>query len=126
MERRYRALRVALVVFGVSAVGLCFLSFFVPLWMWEPHNVEDEQMLWIIYLVLGVFLILAARDPLKHLSLIWFTVWSSVAHGGLMAAQAISSPEHYRHLLRDVPLLFLVAIVLGALTPRASMASTKR
>jgi len=40
-----------------------------------------------IYATLGVFLILTARDPLAHLSLIWFTVWSSVVHSGIMAVR---------------------------------------
>jgi hypothetical protein len=47
-----------------------------------------------IYATLGVFLFLAAKNPLEHLSLIWFTVWSSVVHGGIMGVQALVSPEH--------------------------------
>ena len=50
--------------------------------------------------------------------LIWFTVWSSVVHGGIMAAQSLENPEHIGHLWGDVSALFLVAIVLGVLTPR--------
>ena len=73
-----------------------------------------------IYATLGVFLIRAARDPLSNLSLIWFTVWSSVVHGGIMALQSLSAPEHHGHLVGDVPALFLVAIVLGVLTQRAT------
>jgi hypothetical protein len=71
-----------------------------------------------IYATLGVFLILASRDPLKHLSLIWFTVVSSLVHGGIMAIQSVLNPEHAGHLFGDVPALLLVAIVLAILTPR--------
>ena len=71
-----------------------------------------------IYATLGVFLIWASRDPEAHLSLIWFTVWSSVVHGGIMGVQAIVDPTERGHLLGDVPALFFVAIVLALLTPR--------
>lgn len=55
---------------------------------------------------------------LSHLSLIWFTVWSSVAHGGIMAVQAIVDPAERGHFSGDVAGLLLIAIVLGLLTPR--------
>lgn len=73
-----------------------------------------------IYATLGVFLILASRDPLQNRSLIWFTVWSSVVHGLIMCIQALSDSMEHMHLLGDVPALFLVAIVLAALMPRKS------
>jgi len=74
-----------------------------------------------VYATLGVFLILAARDPLAHRSLIWFTVWSSVVHGCIMAVQALA-PNSHGHLVGDVPALFIIAIVLALLTPRESRA----
>jgi len=43
-----------------------------------------------IYATLGVFLIMAVKDPMANESLIWFTVWSSFVHGGIMAVQAPS------------------------------------
>jgi hypothetical protein len=76
-------------------------------------------MIFGIYATLGVFLLLAARDPLRNASLIWFTVWSSVVHAGIMAAQAIAYPEHRGHLMGDVPALLIVAIVLAVLMPPA-------
>ena len=67
-----------------------------------------------VYATLGVFLLIASRNPQAHRSLIWFTVWSSVVHGGIMAVQSMPA-AHHGHLLGDVPALFLVAIVLGGL-----------
>ncbi len=61
---------------------------------------------------------LAVRDPLRHRSLIWFMVWSSVAHGGLMAWQSLSDPAEHAHMLGDVPALFVGALALGLLMPR--------
>lgn len=67
--------------------------------------------------MLGVFLLRVARDPLRHRSLIWFMVWSSVAHGALMAWQTMTDPAELGHLLGDVPALFVGAFVLGLLMP---------
>jgi len=75
-----------------------------------------------VYATLGVFLLLASRNPLAHLSLIWFTVWSSVVHAGIMGAQALANPDQRAHLWGDVPALFLVAAVLALLAPRGAAA----
>ena len=71
---------------------------------------------------LGGFLILAARNPLENLSLIWFTVWSSVVHAAIMLAQSFEGPQNHGHLLGDVPALIFVAVLLGVLTPRGAEA----
>lgn len=71
-----------------------------------------------VYATLGVFLILAARNPLQNLSLIWFTVWSSIVHGAIMGIQSVIYPEHMDHLFGDVPALLLIAVILIILTPK--------
>ena len=55
-----------------------------------------------------------------HLSLIWFTVWSSVVHGGIMAAQSLANPAQIGRLWGDVLALLVVAGVLALLTPRGA------
>lgn len=74
-----------------------------------------------IYATLGVFLIIAAQNPLEHLSLVWFTVWSSIVHGGIMAVQSLVYPQQRGHLLGDVPMLLIAAAVLALLTPRGKI-----
>jgi hypothetical protein len=64
-------------------------------------------------------LILAARDPLANLSLIWFTTWSTAVHGGVTAVQAVTQPEQMGHLIGDGPALFIVGVALAILTPRS-------
>jgi len=83
-------------------------------------------MILAIYATLGVFLILASRDPLAHRSLIWFTVWSSVVHGAVMAVQAVMNTQHIGHLWGDVAALFAVAGVLAYLIPSADGAAMQR
>jgi hypothetical protein len=76
-----------------------------------------------IYAVLGAFLIAAARNPSEHRSLISFTVWSSVVHAGIMAAQATYDGHEIGHLIGDVPALLLVAIVLWYLSSARQQAA---
>jgi hypothetical protein len=113
------ALRIALIVFGVAFLLVYPLMIVWPSgWAWQPGQYEYEQMIVGIYATLGIFLLRASRRPEAHLSLIWFTVWSSVVHGGIMAAQVVVDPAERGHLAGDVAALFLVAVVLGVLTPR--------
>ena len=118
---RLKLLRIALIVFGlIFLVGVYPLTIVWPEgWAWH-HGGQSMylQMILGIYATLGIFLLLASRDPLAYWSLIWFTIWSSVVHGGIMAAQAIAYPEHLGHLWGDVPALLIVAGVLAFLMPR--------
>jgi uncharacterized protein DUF6632 len=109
----------------LTIIGLIFVFGAYPLtvvwpsgWIWHPHQPTYLHMILAVYAVLGIFLLLAARNPRQHLSLIWFTVWSSVAHAAVMAVHAFTDPGELGHLTGDVPALFLVAILLALVTPR--------
>jgi uncharacterized protein DUF6632 len=118
---RRRSLQIALVVAGLAALLLYPLMRLWPSgWAWSPGQHEYELMMSGIYATLGVFLLMAARNPEAHTSLIWFTVWSSVVHGAIMAVLAFVDPTEHGHLIADVPALFLVAAALAFLTPRPS------
>jgi hypothetical protein len=120
---REKRLRIALVAFGITFMLVYPLMVVWPSgWTWQPNQHEYEQMMVGIYATLGVFLLRASRNPTAHLSLIWFTVWSSVVHGGIMAVQAVVDSAERGHLPGDVAALFLVAIVLSVLTPRGVLA----
>ena len=116
--------RVHLLRYALIFVGLLFTAIVYPFIMsWWPsagHMELDqtEQMLLSVYATLGIFLLLAARKPLQNRSLIWFTVWSSVAHAGVMTVQAIHAPGERAHLLGGSGGLLIVAILLAVLTPR--------
>lgn len=122
-ETKLSYLKIALVVFGlifIFGVPAMMMWIWPEGWGWMPSQHEYEQMIMGVYATLGVFLILAAKNPLDHLSLIWFTVWSSIVHGGIMLVQAIVDETEHANLMGDIPALFLVAIVLWILTPRRS------
>lgn len=122
---RIKYLRVALVVVGlVFIVGVYPLTFLWPSgWAWHAGQSDYLQMILGIYATLGVFLLIASRNPQAHRSLIWFTVWSSVVHGGIMGLQSLANREHIGHLAGDVPALLIVAAVLAFLMPRSAGAS---
>jgi hypothetical protein len=122
---RLRYLRVALVVVGLTfIVGVypLMMSLWPSGWRWQPNQPEYEQMILGVYATLGVFLLIASRNPLRHRSLIWFTAWSSLVHAGIMAVQAINNPAEHGHLMGDVPALAFVAVILAILTPRGVVA----
>jgi hypothetical protein len=116
-----------LVVFGlIFLVGVypLMMAWWPAGWRWQPNQPDYEQMILGVYATLGIFLIIAARNPLQNRSLIWFTVWSSLVHGGIMAVQAMRAPAEHGHLLGDVPALVLVAVVLAILMPRGNAAES--
>lgn len=117
---RMKYLKIALFVVGVIfAFAIYPLTILWPSgWSWNSGQSEYLQMILGIYFTLGVFLMMASRNPLAHRSLIWFTVWSSLVHGGIMGIQAIVYPNQLGHLSGDVPALLIVALVLAFLMPR--------
>ena len=113
-------LRPVLRVFGLIFIfGIPLLNRIWPSgWAWTPEQPAYLQMIWGIYATLGVFLLLAARDPARNKSLIWFTVWSSIVHGAVMAVHSVTDPGQLGHLSGDVAALFLTAVVLAVLARR--------
>src|SRR5437016_3653028 len=102
---RERALKVVLVL-----VGLLFLALIYPLTMFFSSEAALAMML-SLYVTLGVFLLIAARNPSANRSLIAFTAWSSFAHAAVMTVQA------YRNVIARGELLGVAALIVigGAL-----------
>ncbi|QNP45748.1 hypothetical protein H9L14_14765 [Sphingomonas sediminicola] len=124
-----RLLSWALIAFGAIFCLVYPLAMVWPSgWAWhEGSPATNDYFLMIvgIYATLGVFLMRAARDPAANASLIWFTVWSSVVHAGVMAYEAMRTPMQGGHLFGDVPALLLVALVLGLLMSRTDQAGSR-
>lgn len=120
-------LRIALIVFGLTfTLGIYPLSIVWPSgWAWGHGHSHYLMMIVGVYSTLGVFLILASRNPDANRSIIWFTVWSSVVHGTIMGVQSFNDAGERGHLLGDVPALFLIAIILAALMPRTASAASR-
>jgi peptidoglycan/LPS O-acetylase OafA/YrhL len=116
--RRRLVLRFVLIASGLGFLMTYPLMRLWPAaWTWQPAHADYEVMIAVIYAVLGAFVIRAAANPDEHVSLIWFVIWSSLIHGGLMAVMAAADPGETSHFLGDVPALAIVAVALASLVP---------
>jgi hypothetical protein len=113
--RGERTLKVVLVL-----VGALFVAAVYPLviFLWQANPSEaDLPMMLSVYVTLGVFVLLAARNPSANRSLIAFTAWSSLAHAGVMAVQSFQMASERVHLLLGVALFAIIGTALIVLAP---------
>jgi hypothetical protein len=112
---RERALKVVLVL-----VGLLFSAGVYPvtdsLWHANQSMYTDDMML-SLYVALGIFLLIAVRNPSANRSLIAFTAWSSFAHAAVMAVMAFQKADERGHLLGGVALFGIIGVALIVLAP---------
>ena len=107
---RERALKAVLVV-----VGLLFVATAYPLVALRLD--EALQMMLSVYVTLGIFLLLAARNPSGYRSVIAFAAWSSVAHAAVMVVQAVYDVPERVHFLVGVVAMVIIGVALIALSP---------
>ena len=107
---RKRVLKIAL-----ALVGLLFIALIYPLVMMLRQEPALSMML-SLYVTLGIFLLLAVRDPSSHRSLIAFAAWSSFAHAAVMGFQALRHMIARKELL-GVAVFIVIGVVLIALAP---------
>jgi hypothetical protein len=124
-----KILSYSLIVFGLAFCLIYPLSMVWPSgWAWHegtPASSDYFMMIVGVYVTLGVFMILASRDPGANISLIRFVIWSSIVHALVMAWEATRNPMMAGHLYGDVPALLLIAVVLGYLTTNRSATPTR-
>lgn len=107
---RERALKVVLVF-----VGLLFSALVYPSTIFLRQEPALAMML-SVYVTLGIFLLLAARNPSANRSLIAFTAWSSFVHAAVMGVQAFQNMVARTELVGVVALVIIGATLI-ALTP---------
>ncbi len=107
---RERALKIVLVV-----VGLLFIAGVIPLAMFFSR-MPEVPMIMSIYVTLGIFLLLAVRDPVANRSLIAFAGWANLAHAGVMAVQEYRNVIERRELA-GVVVFAIVGVVLVVMAP---------
>lgn len=121
---RERALKILL-----ALVGLFFSAGIYPLITSMMHPKQSDypdQMMLAIYITLGVFLLLAIRNPAANRSLIAFTGWSSLAHATVMAVQSIQLGNERTELppLGVVGIICVILLVLAPTRQARQLAST--
>jgi hypothetical protein len=107
---RERALKIAL-----ALIGVLFLALAYPMALFIRQEPALSMML-SLYVTLGIFLLLAIRNPYANRSLIAFTAWSSFAHAALMGSQAFLNMIARGELI-GVAVLIVIGIALIALAP---------
>ena len=99
----------------LALVGLIFLGLGYPLILFMRRG-PGTSMMFSLYVTLGVFLLLAIRNPLANRSLIAFTAWSSFAHAAVMGTQALRNMVS-RDELGGVAMLVVIGVAFIALAP---------
>jgi hypothetical protein len=108
--RRERTLKVVLVL-----VGLLFIAMVYPLMLFLKQEPALAMMM-SLYFTLGMFLIMAARNPFANRSLIAFTAWSSFAHAAVMSFQAFRNLIAHGELIGSA-VLVIIGVALIVLAP---------
>jgi hypothetical protein len=102
-------------------VGLFFCAGIYPIatTVWHPGPSDDpgDMMMLSLYFALGIFLLLAARRPAEHRSLIAFAGWSSFAHAAVMSTLGIHMPSERAGFWIGSGVLVVIGVVLLGLLP---------
>jgi hypothetical protein len=123
---RERALKVVLVLVGLLFAAATYPTVIMVRSVLQPHDenalpivikTADEAMTLSLYAMLGVCLLLAARNPFAHRSVIAFAAWSSFAHGSVMAVIAIQVPTARAEWLIAAVVLSIIGALLIVLAP---------
>jgi len=118
---RERAFKTVLVL-----VGLLFSAAIIPVisGLRDPaHSDTGDTMMMGLYTALGIFLLLAVRNPSAHRSLIGFAAWSSFAHALVMSALGFEIVSERTGFLVGSAVLVLIGVALILLPPKRSSGS---
>jgi hypothetical protein len=78
--------------------------------LWDDITGHVGPMIFIIYIVWGIYFFKAAKDPDRYQSFLDFTMWANLAHGLIMVPMAIQNPTYHLRFLTDIPFILLIAI----------------
>jgi drug/metabolite transporter superfamily protein YnfA len=113
---RERALKIVLVL-----IGLLFMAAVYPLFLFWRQQPPLAMML-SLYVPMGLFLLLAARNPSEHRSLMLYAAWANIAHAAVMGVQEANKVIARRELV-GVAVFLLIGIALLVLAPKKEPAA---
>ena len=118
--KRKRLTQIVLVIvglFNVSLIYFLYLDLLHSSWLLEQKN-EVEPMFLSFFIPVGIFLLMAARRPSEHRSMIALAAWWNISHGVVMAIQTVEARIHSVHRnFTDVIVFLVIGVVLLALLP---------
>ena len=125
--KRERLTRIVLVIVGLFNLSLIYFlcrDLWHSSWLLERKN-ETEPMFLSFFIPVGVFLLMAARRPSEHRSMIALAAWWNISHGVVMAIQTVEAWIHEVHRnFTDVVVFVVIGVVLLALLPAKREAVT--
>jgi hypothetical protein len=125
--RRERLTQIVLVIVGLFNVALIYFLYKDlrhSSWLLERKN-EIDPMFLSFFILVGIFLLIAARRPSEHRSMIALAAWWNISHGAVMAIQTVEARNHGVHRnFTDVIVSVVIGVVLLAVLPtkRAAVA----
>jgi hypothetical protein len=99
----------------LALVGSIFLLLAYPAFIFVRQD-PSMSMMFSIYVTLGIFLLVAIRNPWANRSVIAFTAWSSFVHAAVMGTQALRNIVSHGELI-GVAVLIVIGATLIALAP---------
>ena len=120
---RERALKVVLIV-----VGLIFTAGLYPIFTtvrdgWQANKEDATPMMLSLYVALGIFLLLAARNPAANRSVIIYGGWANIAHASVMTVMATHLPNERADMLVASAVFAFIGFVLIALAPTRQLSN---
>ena len=119
--KRERSLQIVLILVGLF-YSLCGYILFDNLWhaSWLSGHSDVMPMFLSYNTALGVCLLFAVKQPIKHRLMIAYGAWSSLAHGitmTIMSAQAVAHGMHRKDSPQDIVIFGVIGVTLLALLP---------
>jgi len=118
--KRERVTQIVLVIVGLLNLALIYFLFtdlWHSSWLLDGKN-EIEPMFLSFFVPVGVFLLMAARRPSEHRSMIALVAWWNISHGAVMAIQTVEAWTHGIHRnFADVIIALVIGVVLLAILP---------
>ena len=125
--KRERLTQIVLVIVGLVNLALIYFLYtdlWHSTWLLERKN-EIEPMFLSFFIPVGVFLLMAARRPSEHRSMIALAAWWNISHGVVMAIQTVEARIHsVPRNFADVIVFLVIGVVLLALLPAKREAVT--
>jgi hypothetical protein len=119
---RGKALQILLVL-----LGLLFVVGVYPLITsirngWQQNREDAEPMAISLYVTMGIFLLVSARNPLANRGVIIFAAWLNIAHAAVMAVMAVHLPNERKGLLIAAAGFGAIGAALIVLAPKLRVA----
>jgi len=102
--------------------GLIFVAGVYPLITsvcngWQANKEDAEPMGLSLYVMMGIFLLIAARNPSANRGVITFAAWLNIAHAAVMAVMAIHVTSAREGLLIAAAVFGVIGAALIMLAP---------